>query len=42
MTTVCSWKGTARYYDVVLNGKKNSATAWYYHEPKEAASHIRD
>lgn len=39
--TVCSWKGTARYCDVVVNGKMNMAAAWYYQEPKEAASRIR-
>ena len=40
MTTICSWKGVAQYYDVEVNGKVNSAAAWYYPEPKEAASEI--
>ena len=40
-TTVCPWKGTAHYYDLVVKGKKNSGAAWYYPEPKEAASQIR-
>ncbi len=40
-TTVCPWKGTASYYDIEVNGKKNSAAAWYYKEPKPAASQIR-
>jgi uncharacterized protein (DUF427 family) len=40
-TTVCSWKGTARYFDVVVNGKRNENSAWYYPEPKEAAQQIK-
>ena len=40
--TVCLWKGTASYYDVVVGGDVNSDVAWYYPEPKEAASHIKD
>jgi uncharacterized protein (DUF427 family) len=40
--TICSWKGTASYYDVVVNGERNAAAAWYYSEPKEAAGQIRD
>lgn len=40
-TTVCPWKGTASYYDIEVNGKKNSAAAWYYKEPKPAASQLR-
>jgi uncharacterized protein (DUF427 family) len=38
--TVCPWKGTASYYDVVVNGEVNRDAAWYYPEPKEAASEI--
>ena len=38
--TVCSWKGTASYYDVVVDGKVNADAAWYYPEPKTAASSI--
>lgn len=40
--TVCSWKGTASYYDVVVDGKVNKDAAWYYPEPKEAAKQIRN
>ena len=40
-TTVCPWKGTARYFDVVVNGKHNQNSAWYYSEPKEAAIQIK-
>ena len=38
----CSWKGRASYYDVVVNGKTNEDAAWYYPEPTDAASEIRD
>ncbi len=40
-TSVCSWKGAARYYDVVVNGKTNRDAAWYYPEPEPAASVIK-
>lgn len=40
--TVCSWKGTASYYDVVVNGQTNKDAAWYYPEPKDAAKQIKD
>ena len=39
-TTICSWKGTASYYDVVVDGKRNPAAAWFYGTPKEAAENI--
>ncbi len=38
--TVCPWKGTASYYDVVVNGETNGDAAWYYPEPKDAAKEI--
>ena len=38
--TVCSWKGTASYYDVVVNGQVNPDAAWYYPTPKDAAKQI--
>lgn len=38
--TVCSWKGTASYYDIVINGDRNPAAAWYYPEPMDAAKKI--
>ncbi len=40
--TVCPWKGTASYYDLVVNGKTNASAAWYYPEPKSAAKQIKD
>jgi len=38
--TICPWKGTASYYDLVVNGEVNKDAAWYYPEPKEAAKNI--
>ena len=40
-TSVCSWKGAAKYYDVVVNGKTNRNAAWYYPDPDSAASVIK-
>ena len=40
--TVCPWKGTASYYDVEVNGKRNPGAAWYYADPKPAANQIKD
>ena len=37
---MCGWKGTARYYTLVVDGKENADAAWYYPEPKAAASQI--
>ena len=39
-TSVCGWKGTARYYSIEVNGEVNTDAAWYYPEPKAAASEI--
>jgi len=41
-TSVCPWKGTAHYYDVVANNEINKSAAWYYPEPKDAAVEIKD
>ncbi len=41
-TSVCPWKGTARYYSVTVAGKENRDAAWYYPEPKQAAAEIKD
>lgn len=38
--TVCPWKGTASYYDVVVGSDVNRDAAWYYAEPKPAAKQI--
>ena len=39
-TTVCSWKGTASYYDLAVSGEVNAGAAWYYPAAKDAAKHI--
>ncbi len=39
-TTVCSWKGTASYFTLVVGGRENRDAAWYYPDPKPAASEI--
>jgi uncharacterized protein (DUF427 family) len=41
-SSVCPWKGTASYYDVVVDDEVNSGAAWYYPEPKAAAANIKD
>ena len=38
--TVCPWKGTASYYDVVVNGDVNRNAAWYYPSASPAAKNI--
>jgi uncharacterized protein (DUF427 family) len=38
--TVCGWKGTASYYDVVVDGQVNKDAAWYYPQTKPAAAGI--
>ncbi len=38
--TTCPWKGEARYYHVEVDGERNENAAWYYPNPKEAASEI--
>ena len=40
--TVCPWKETASYYDLVVNGACNQAAAWYYPDPAGAAAQIKD
>jgi uncharacterized protein (DUF427 family) len=40
--SVCPWKGTAAYYDVVVEGRTNPGAAWYYPEPTDGAAGIRD
>lgn len=39
--TVCGWKGTASYYDVVVDGQTNRDAAWYYPEAKPAADNVK-
>jgi uncharacterized protein (DUF427 family) len=41
-TSICGWKGTAGYFDLVVAGQRNEAAAWIYRDPKPAAANIRD
>jgi uncharacterized protein (DUF427 family) len=41
-STVCHWKGTASYFDVVVDGETNPGAAWFYADPKDAAAEIKD
>jgi uncharacterized protein (DUF427 family) len=38
----CPWKGIASYYHIRVGEQVNSDAAWYYPEPKAAASQIKD
>ena len=40
--TTCPWKGEAHYYTVEVDGEKNENAAWFYPDPKEAATRIKD
>ncbi|QJD79284.1 DUF427 domain-containing protein [Spirosoma rhododendri] len=40
--TTCPWKGVASYYTLTVDGKSNTDAAWYYPDPKPAASQIKD
>ena len=39
--SVCGWKGTAQYYDLVVDGEVNPAAAWYYADPLPRAAEVR-
>ena len=39
--TVCGWKGTASYHDVVVEGEVNPDAAWYYPETKPEADSVK-
>ena len=42
LTTVCGWKGTARYWDLVIGDQVISNAVWAYDTPKPAAEDIRE
>ncbi|KRE85453.1 hypothetical protein ASG75_07625 [Rhodanobacter sp. Soil772] len=39
--SVCPWKGTASYYDLVVGDAINPQAAWYYPQPKDAAAQVK-
>ncbi len=41
-TSICSWKGTAGYFSLDVDGKTNPNAAWIYRDPKQAAAKIKD
>jgi uncharacterized protein (DUF427 family) len=41
-TSICSWKGTAHYYHVEVDGVRSENAAWYYPHPKPAAAEVKD
>ena len=41
-STTCPWKGKASYYDVVVGETRKKNAAWYYPDPSDAASQIKD
>ena len=38
--SVCPWKGTASYFDLIAGGQRNPDAVWFYPEPKSAAQNI--
>ena len=40
--TECGWKGTASYYDIVVDDQVNQQAAWYYPDPKPDAAEIKE
>lgn len=40
--STCPWKGLASYYDIKIEDKVNNDAAWYYPDPKSAATNIKD
>jgi uncharacterized protein (DUF427 family) len=41
-TSHCPWKGQASYYSLEVDGKTNADAAWFYPDPKPAASEITE
>ena len=41
-TSFCPWKGTAFYNSLFVDGETNADAAWFYPDPKDAASEIKD
>ena len=41
-TSLCEWKGAARYYDLTVGDRRASAAAWAYPDPTTDFAAIRD
>ena len=39
-TSFCPWKGTASYYDIVVDDQTSEGAAWYYPSASDKAKHI--
>lgn len=39
--STCPWKGIASYHSLSVDGKQNKDAAWFYPDPKSAASAIK-
>ena len=39
--STCPWKGLASYYSLNVDGQTNADAAWFYADPKPAASQIK-
>jgi uncharacterized protein (DUF427 family) len=39
--TMCSWKGQASYYSLLVGGEMNTDAVWYYPDPKPEAEMVR-
>ena len=40
--TSCHWKGQASYYTLEVDGRRNEDAAWFYPNPSDAATNIKD
>jgi uncharacterized protein (DUF427 family) len=40
-SSICPWKGRARYYTVRAGGEENPDAAWYYARPLPPAAKIK-
>lgn len=40
LTTVCSWKGEAEYWNLSVGGERAENAAWYYTTPKDGAEAV--
>lgn len=39
--TMCTWKGQASYYSLIVGGELNPDAVWYYPDPKPEAANIK-